>query len=376
MNTTDEILDSLRPRMREARVAHVRRMVAGLAMVPIIGIGAVAVASDTSGDPAMETAGAGDADPASPDPALPEIGEPGGTSAATTTVVPVDGARAATEPETKVLGLGPIGSAEVGTGDEWELIATDLEPGWSLEIVDVADGALRLVVKRGDALKVIEIRKAADGDLDVTISDLVFPTTTTAPPPTVPSTTSTPPPPPTTVAPPPVVDRFTVEVPGHGSFVVEREGETLRVGAVTAAPGHDHVVEKAEGPKVWVRFTDGDWNWHAKARITDGGEVEVLHWDEAVPADPVFQWVEIPGVGGVRFKLWSDGLVYVKEWESGCCELWDQHQGAGAEVARVEFEGDGVLWVVEAWGNEAGTEILWEITDRSAGTPAGEEPPS
>ena len=33
----DEILEGLRPRMQAARVAHVRRMIAGLFMVPLIG---------------------------------------------------------------------------------------------------------------------------------------------------------------------------------------------------------------------------------------------------------------------------------------------------------------------------------------------------
>lgn len=377
-NTTDEILEELRPRMREARVAHVRRMIAGLALVPVIGIGAVSVAADTGTDPAIETAAGGDAESAAPDPALPDIGGSDGASEVTTTVPAdagagdgeVDGASAEPEHETKVLGLGPIGSVEVGTGDEWELVGTELEPGWTLEIVDVADGALRLVVKKGDALRVILIRHT-DGGFDVEIADLVFPTTTTTTTTTAPPTTA----PPTTVAPPPVVDRFTVEVPGHGSFVVEREGETLWVGNVTAAPGHDYVVEKAEGWKVWVRFTDGSWNWYAKARITDAGDVEVLYWDEAVPAEPIYQWVEIPGVGAVRFKLWTDGLVYVKEWESACCALWDYHQGAGAEVAKVDFEGDGTLWIVEAWANEAGTEILWEVTDLSPEPPTTTEPP-
>ena len=43
---TDEILEGLRPRMKAARVAHVRRMMACLAMVPILGVGAVAMAAD------------------------------------------------------------------------------------------------------------------------------------------------------------------------------------------------------------------------------------------------------------------------------------------------------------------------------------------
>ena len=34
---TDEVLEGLRPRMKAARIAHVRRMMACLAMVPIIG---------------------------------------------------------------------------------------------------------------------------------------------------------------------------------------------------------------------------------------------------------------------------------------------------------------------------------------------------
>ena len=63
---TDEILEALRPRMRTARVAHVRRLVAGLLIVPILGAGAAAMARS----PSITRSGAG-VQPV-PGPTLPD----------------------------------------------------------------------------------------------------------------------------------------------------------------------------------------------------------------------------------------------------------------------------------------------------------------
>ncbi len=54
---TDEVLEGLRPRMKAARVTHVRRMMACLAMVPILGLSAVAMVAD---EPTFEAAGNGE----------------------------------------------------------------------------------------------------------------------------------------------------------------------------------------------------------------------------------------------------------------------------------------------------------------------------
>jgi hypothetical protein len=365
---TDEILEGLRPRMQTARVAHVRRMVACLAMVPLVGFGAVAMAADDATEvPAIETAdGAPVAGDDSPAVELPDIGTAGDIGYEPDPVDDGDAAEPGTvvgdeapEEETKVLSLGPLGFAEVDETDEggFELLHADLTDGWEVVDIDVSDDGIVLVVKKGDSLKVIRISEGVRDEIDVKIEELVIPTTTTST-----TTTTT-----TTVKPsePPVVivDRFTVTVEGKGSFIVEREGETLWVGNVTPNEGFDYEIVKGEGWKVYVKFTDGEWNWFGKALINDNGEVEQHFWDEEPPFEPVYQWVEVPEVGAVKFKLWSDGLVYVKDWEHvEGYGFWDYNEGSPAEVAKIDFEGEGSLWIVEAWGNEEGG-LSYSVTD-------------
>jgi hypothetical protein len=354
---SSEILDGLRPRMRKARVAHVRRMMAGLAMVPLIGFGAVAMAADTAADPALDVAGSGESDsPVAPEVDLPDIGD--GNSAENDT--PVEGIDEAPVKETKVLSLGPLGNAEVvETDGGFELLHADLVEGWEVHSVEVTDDGTVLVIKKGDSVKVITISDGVRDEVDVEVSDLVIPTTTTAPPTTTtvkkhePEPTST------------VVDRFEVVVPERGRFIVERDGDKLYVGDVTANDGYEYHIEKAEGSKVYVKFTNGDWVWYGKALINDNGEIEQHFWDEEPPFEPVFQWVEIADVGAVKFKLWSDGKVYVKEWQPAeGFDFHDYNGGEPANVAKVDFEGEGVIWIVEASGNEAG-ELIWSTTDAS-----------
>lgn len=368
---TDEILEGLRPRMQTARVAHVRRMVACLAIVPLVGFGAVAMAADGPDEPAIQTAdGAPTDDHSRPDVELPEIGDAGDEhddvdakdvesddgdnkdddkdDVETTTVDDTP------EEQTKVLSLGPLGSAEVvETDGGYELLHADLVEGWEIVELDVNDDGIVIVIKRGDKLKVVRITDGVRDEIAVKIDDLVIPTTTT--------TTTT-----TTKKPPEVVvDRFTVTVEGRGSFIVEREGETLWVGNVSPNEGYEHHVVQGEGWKVWVKFTNGERNWFGKALINDFGEVEQQFWEEEVAPEPVFQWVEVPGVGAVKFKLTSDGLVHVVEGApSEGYGFWDYHQGEPAEVAKIDFEGEGSLWIVEAWANDDGG-LSYSRTDAS-----------
>ena len=370
----DEILDALRPRMRHARIAHLRRLIAGLAVVPLLGIGAAAMAASGADEPDAQTASGSDADGGGevPDVALPDIGDAGGdeASAPEETVAP-DGdedtdetdADVSSDEQTKVLSLGPLGSAEVtGTEDGGlELVHTDLVEGWRIVSIEVEDGKIVIVVTNGDKLKMITIAPGVRNEIDVRVVDVVIP-----PPPTTTTTTVKPPP-------GPVVDRFVVQVPGKGSFVVEREGETLFLGAVSPNEGYDYDVHMGEGWKVSVSFTDGRWRWYAKALINDDDRVELLFWDEEVLPEPVFQWVEVPAVGAVKFKLYHDGLIYVKEWVSECCGFNDYNEDVPGETAKVEFKGDGILWIIEVWKNGDGG-MSWSTTDLSP-EPAAEPPP-
>ncbi|MDG2026866.1 MAG: hypothetical protein P8J50_07130 [Acidimicrobiales bacterium] len=356
---TDEVLEGLRPRMKAARVTHVRRMMACLAMVPILGLSAVAMAAD---EPTFEAAGNGEEGADAPDVDLSDIGDAGGdvadnddTSGNDETGDDGDEPKEPQE-QTKVLSLGPLGEAEVviEADGAFELAHADLGEGWEVYSIDVTDDGIRIVVKKGNVVKVITITQGFHDELQVDISDLVIPTTTT-------TTTTVP-----YELPPVVTDRFTATVEGRGSFIVEREGETLWVGNVSPNEGCDYDIVKGEGWKVYVGSTNGEWVWYGKALINESGEVELHFWDEEPPFEPIYQWVEVPEVGAVQFKLWSDGLVYVKNWETGeGFGFYDYNGGDPAEVAKVDFEGEGALWIVEAWGNENGDELVWSVTDAS-----------
>jgi hypothetical protein len=355
---TDEVLEGLRPRMQTARVAHVRRVVAGLAMVPLIGFGAVAMAADGADEPAIETADGAPVDDATiPAADLPDIGTAGDeVDRSTDDGEDVDDNAGVSdadevpeedpEEQIKVLSLGLLGSAEVAETDGGlELLHADLVEGWEVVEIDVTDDGIVIIIKKGDSLKVVTITDGVRDEIDVKVEDLRFPTTTT----TTTTTTAKPEPPEV------VTDRFTVTVEGKGSFIVEREGETLWVGNVTTNEGYDHEVVKGEGWKVYVKFTNGEWNWFGKALINDNGEVEQHFWDEEPPFEPIYQWVPVPEVGAVKFTLGGDGLVHVKEWElAEGYGFWDYNEGSPAEVAKIDFEGEGSLWIVEAWGNEDG----------------------
>lgn len=372
----DDILEGLRPRMRTARVAHVRRLMAGIAMVPLIGFGAVAMAAGPAEEPSIETAESPDREgderqtvdlpdigEADEDTASEDVAEKDSTETHSDSEADVaEDEKAEPADETKVLSLGPLGEAKVLDSDgELELLDTDLESGWEVVNVEVGDDGIIVIIKKGDSIKIVTISNGVRGEVDVKVTDFFFPTTTTAPP-----TTTTE----KHVEQPPVVDRFVVEVPGKGSFVVEREGETLWVGNVEANEGYDYEIQQGEGWKVWVKFTNGEWNWYGKALINDHGEVEQHFWDEEPPFEPIHQWVEVPGVGAVKFSLSGDGLVTVKNWETAeGFGFWDYNQGEPAEIGKIDFEGEGVLWIVEAWRNEEGG-LSWSTTDATAPAPA------
>lgn len=377
--SNEEILEGLRPRMRQARVAHLRRLLAGLAVVPILGLGAVAMAADGGDAPATETAGGGSHDggdaPDEPAVDLPDIGEAGGDEAPEKKEPEPDPApepekdEDPEEPEeqTKVLSLGELGVAEVAeTGEGLELVRTEMVEGWEIVSIDIVEDEIQIVVIRGDKIKMVVITPGVRDEIQARVIDVIIPTTTT-------TTTTTAKP-----KPEPVVERFVVEVPGKGAFVVEREGGTLWLGNVEVNEGLDYVVVKAEGPKVWVTFTNGEWKWHGKAFIDEQGKTQIHIWDEPaeVVVEPVYQWVEVGGVGAVQFKLHSNGLIQVVNSETAeCCGFYDYNGGAKAEVGKVDFEGEGTLFIVEAWGTES-REIVWEIADLSPEPPAEEPPPA
>ncbi len=363
----DKILDELRPRMRAARIAHVRRLIAGVVIVPVLGFGAVAMAADGSDSPGTETAsGEGVNDPA-PDVELPDIGAADGAEANThrggdsdddagaARVSTTTSTTLAVEAGTSEVSLGALGWVEVEERDDGSLsmMTAGLADGWEVHSTEIADGKLVVVITNGEQIMMITIKPGVRDEISVVIDEVIIP----------PSTTTTEKP--THVEPTPAVtDRIVVEVPGKGSFVVERDGETLYLGNVQVNPGYTYDVIKAEGWKVYVAFTDGSWIWYGKAFINDDGVIVQHFWDEQKLPDPVYQWVEIPGVGAAKFKLY-DGKIWVKELSPASgFGAWDYNQGSSAPTAKVDFEGEGVLWYIDVWINEQG-EMAWTTTNAS-----------
>ena len=376
MTDNEEILEQLRPRMRAARIGHVRRLIAGLAIVPVLGFGAVAMAANGSEVPTTETASGIAESDAAPAVDLPEIGESAGDTAPdeapdvdgddedTTfddeVAVPVTTTTLRVDDGVYEVGLGALGWAEIEELDDgsFKVLSSDLVEGWEVVSAEFVDGKLVITITNGEQIKAITIKPGVRDELSVIIDEVIIPTTTT--------TTRKPPP----VEPPPVVtDRIVVEVPGKGSFVVEREGETLFLGNVQPNEGYTYDIIKAEGWKVYVAFTDGSWIWYGKALINDDGVIEQHFWDEQKLPDPVYQWVEIPGVGAARFKLYNS-QIWVKALEAGeGFGAYDYNQGQPAATAKVDFEGEGALWIIDVWINEAG-EMAWSTTNASPEPPA------
>ena len=363
----DAVLDLLRPRMRSARASHLRRIVGGAFVIPALAVGAAALVADGATDPGSGTA----VDAVVEAQALrfvdPEIGSARGDEASI--AVPVASAEAepseqeededAGERAPIVVSLGEIGHATVQPvpGElRFELLDTSLADGWVVVRVERNGDTLLIVVRRGDVLKVVKVRPTVGDEVGVEVVDLVIPvppTTTTT------TTTTTTKPPATTVVPVPV-ERIVVDVGGRGSFVAERDGDRIDLVSLSPDPGYEAEVMTQGGWKVHVVMTDGGWNWHAKVFIDDAGAVKQHHWDEERIADPIYQWVEITGVGAARFKLY-DHQIWVKEVHTAPgIEGWDEHGGQPAEHGKVSFEGDGAWWCIEAF--EADDEIVWEIS--------------
>lgn len=373
---TDRILADLRPRLHAARVAHVRRVLAGVVVVPLLGVGGMAVSAQSNGPAPVETAATIDdttsmaeqpaivrPEPGSVAPeaaaatddddafavvttAAPATSAAPTTSAVPTTTVPEDG--------TVLVEIGALGSLTVSTllDDQGaiighELTETGLVDGWTVLNVDRIEDALVIVVGAEGEMKAVTIRAGLRDELLVSVDDFVVPTTTAAP--AVPEPTPEPAPEPV-----PVIDRFVVEVGDRGSFVVERDGDTLFVGAVEAAEGHGYEIVKNQGWKVYVGFFTDDHVWYGKALINDGGDVEEHFWDQSLGPQPTYEWVDVPGFGSAKFEV-LEGMVKVYKTETNDgVDAWDPNQGAHVEIARAEFEGNGQRWTVEAWVTESG----------------------
>jgi len=332
-NPSDEVeitLDLLRPRMRKARISHMRRVAAGLALIPLVGFGAVAMAAEGDGavlDTASSTLSRPTtlAEPATTTPEI-EAGTP------PTVSEPADDPVGIIKPRTVV--LGGFGVATVTPHDD-SYVLNSIEPkaGWELLSDEIVDGVLVVVIADGEVIKAIRITPGVRDTIDVRVTDLVIPPPATERPPATD--------PPTTTA---AVNRWVVTVDGKGSFVVERDGNVLFLGNVTDVDGYTHDVVTAEGWNVQVAFTDGAWLWHGKAWIDDNGQVQQAFWDEARPPAPVYQWVEIPGVGAARFQL-LNGQVHVIRTEAAVGYSSYVYNEVGATV-KVDFEGEGQLWLI------------------------------
>lgn len=358
MNQNDQILEQLRPRMHAARVSHVRRLLGIVAVVPLLGIGAMAMAAESDSSTEIETAVETD-DVLETEVDLPEIGDADGDEAErkpagdehdgpTTTKAPVTTTTEAPD-SGEVLEIGVLGVVEVEpTEDSFKVLSHSLVDGWEIVEWDTTDdGSLLIYVTNGEHVKVITVKSGIRDEILISVDVWTPPTTTT--------TTIKHEPKPDPV---PVVDRFTVEVPGHGSFIVEREGETLFVGNVSPAEGHEYEVHKWEGWKVWVGFYAEGHVWYGKAQVNDHGEVQIILWDEEIAPEPVTRWVEIGGVGAAKFEI-AEGMVRVVNTETAeGFGSWDYNQGAWGETAKVDFEGEGQIWFIDAWVTESG-ELGW-----------------
>ncbi|MEM9463825.1 MAG: hypothetical protein AAGA90_00535 [Actinomycetota bacterium] len=362
---TDQILESLRPRMRDARIAHVRRLAAVVAVVPLLGFGAAAMAA---GGPSTSTEIETAVGPADDDVDLPEIGagdaaevavggdevpvsdEPTDTTTTSTTTTVAPDPDAPTD-----IDLGVLGWVEVKPGDAaFDVVGYDLAEGWEVINSEVVDGSLALLLSNGDTMKVVVIEPGPRDEILVSVDEFVPPTTTT--------TTIKPEPvdEPTDASPDPVVDSFTVDVPGKGSFTVTRNGDTLSLGTVSVNDGYSYDVVKDHGWKVHVAFTDGETIFNGKAWLNEG-VVEIDRWEENVGPQPVYEYVYVDGVGMAKFEAYDGQIrVYRTEQEAGFTAT-DHFAGGYAATGKVTFEGNDQVWTVDAWLDENGA-LVWSIT--------------
>ena len=186
----DRILHQLRPRMHAARVAHVRRTLGMIALVPLLSVGAMVMASEADMLTEVETTfGVETLEQQDPgflsgvEAAIDEAIEPGEgrtegpatTEAPVTTTTPFDPAR--------VLEVGVLGKVEVRpTEHSYELVSMSLTEGWEFaELETLEDGSLIIYVTNGTYVKTITLERSTGDEILVTVGDWTLPTTTTLP---------------------------------------------------------------------------------------------------------------------------------------------------------------------------------------------------
>ena len=376
----DHVLDGLRHRMRTARIRHVRFLGAVIAVVPLMGLGAVAFAQDGTGESiSVASAGADDGpDDVADDGIGTDIGDADGDQQAPAAEgeeaddqadadvgesgkVADEGAEPI-EPEDTVheVDVATYGVVKVLVGaDGLALIEALISEPWEFLGAETNDdGDLVIAVSDGETIKLITIGEGLWDEFHVRFDEFVVPTTTVKP---EPRPEPRPEPDPEPRPEPPVVDRVVLEVSPAGSFVAEREGDTLWGGNVQVNDGFGYDIISSEGWKVHVAFFNETTVFHGKVYINDDGVLKTRLWNEerVVEAEPVYRWVEIPGVGAVQFKH-HDGLMYVvaiDAFEGFGSYIYNE---VGEESVKVDFEGEGQLWIVEAWAVEG--DIQWSTS--------------
>lgn len=354
----EHVLDGLRHRMRTARIRHVRFMGAVIAIVPLMGLGAVAFAQDETGESISVASGGADDGPddVADDGIGTDIGDADGDRQAPVAEdeeadaddgesgKAADEGAEPIEPEDMVheVDVATYGVVKVRVGaDGLALIEALISEPWEFLGAETNDdGDLVIAVSDGETIKLITIGEGLWDEFHVRFDEFVVPTTTIEPKPDP-------------VPQPPVVDRVVLEVSPAGSFVAEREGDTLWGGNVQVNEGFEYDIISSEGWKVHVAFFNETMVYHGKVYINDDGVLKTKLWSEEreVVAEAVYQWVEISEVGAVRFK-YHDGLMYVKEitpFEGFGSYVYNE---VGEESVKVDFEGEGQLWIVEAWAVE------------------------
>lgn len=379
-NDVDLILEDLRPRMRKARVGHVRRMSAALAVLPVLGLGAAALAGGDTGSTVTAAGGGSDGEnQIRTDEAAFVTGEParsGGGLPDDPSDAPAD-ARSDDPPEEEhaagkteagdpngavaageeLVELASFGEAKVRIEQDGTLVLVEViaDDGWDvLGVDDTGEGDLVITLSDGDVVKIITIESGLWHEIHVRVDDPVEPRPAPAPAP--PPAAEPEPEPPSE----PIVDRIVLEVSPAGSFVVEREGGSLWAGNVQPNPGFEHDIILSQGWEVHVAFFDPGFVHHGRAWIDDDGGLRTKVWSEerqAVPA-PVTQVVEVPGAGVVKLS-YHDGLMHVDD--IGPAEGFSSYvYNEVGETVKVDFEGEGQLWIVEAWAVEG--VIRWTIS--------------
>jgi hypothetical protein len=371
----DQVLEGLRPRMRAARIRQVRFIGAIVAIIPILGLSAVAFAQtgggasvsvasggdersegtdeDTADGVGTDIGDAGDEQPADePDSEQPEgTEEPDEQKDDEPEAVESE----PVEPQNLIhdVEVATFGVVKVRVGDEGvTLVEAIISEPWEFVGAETnEEGDLVVKVTDGESIKLITIGEGLWDELHVKFDDFVPPTTTT--------TTIKPEPKPEPPPPPPVVDRIVLQVPPAGSFVVEREGEVLWAGNVQPNEGFEYDIIKAEGWKVQVAFFSETTIYHGKAWISEDGRLLTETWSEAKPPPAVTKWAEISCVGAAQFKL-QEGLILVTAVEkaAGITASWPESWVESAAVTFVRTE-TGESWTIEAWPIEGQIQTAW-----------------